>query len=55
MFEIHVVEECGINGFILALISDCTSHVRNGQVVWPQGMKTEVVEIKLVYFKKNNG
>jgi hypothetical protein len=55
MFEIHVVEECGINGFILALISDCTSHVRNGQVVWHQGMKTEVVEIKLVYFKKNNG
>jgi hypothetical protein len=28
-FEIHVVEECGINGSILSLISDCTSHVRN--------------------------
>jgi hypothetical protein len=29
MFEIHVIEECGINGSVLALISDCTSHVRN--------------------------
>ncbi|EFX65813.1 hypothetical protein DAPPUDRAFT_116951 [Daphnia pulex] len=29
MFEIHVVEECGINGSLLALMSDCTSHVTN--------------------------
>jgi hypothetical protein len=29
MFEIHVVEECGINGSLLALMLDCTSHVTN--------------------------
>jgi hypothetical protein len=29
MFEIHLIEECGINGSLLALISDCTGHVRN--------------------------
>jgi hypothetical protein len=29
MFEIHLIEECGINGSILALTSDCTGHVRD--------------------------
>ncbi|EFX84580.1 hypothetical protein DAPPUDRAFT_238989 [Daphnia pulex] len=29
MFEIHVAEECGINGSLLDLMLDCTSHVRN--------------------------
>jgi hypothetical protein len=34
-FEIHVVEECGINGSILSLISDSTKHVRNDEYGFP--------------------
>jgi hypothetical protein len=35
MFEIDVVEECGINGSLLDLMLDCTSHVRNAEIGCP--------------------
>ncbi len=51
-FEIHIVEECGINGSILSSITDCTHHVRGSEL--GQHMPgSHIVDIFSYYYKKN--